>query len=719
MRIPFQRKSILLIIITVTGIIIAGIITHQNQETYLNASQLVSHTQENLYIAEQLFSKTKDLQTGLAGHIITGNPQFLLKYYPSVHAVSADLLKLKGLVKDNPLQSLRLDTLSELINKRIAFSNRVISLRKQKKIKPAIDLISTNEGAIIMDKIRKLGGDILSEENRLLAQYRQNRDEYYSKFMDSFYLLILGICFFILTVSVILYNNRKVTLNALNKEIEQQKEVGEIVKESESRLRMTLDKIGDYAWEHDFITGKTIFSGAKENLLGYKNDEAADNASLWLDSAYKDDRWMLEQNDAKYKKGLIDYHSMEYRIYHKDGSLKWVQDRGYVIEKNKDGTPIKIVGIHTDITQRKLSEQALRESEHRFKDLAQNIPGVVYQWQENYDGSFGFNYVSPKLKDYFDVEPEEMYRVTELIHPDDKEAWRKSIEESKKNESHWDFEGRLLYPDGKIKWWKGSSVISVKNEKGIVYNGIMTDITERKLAEEQLKSYSVQLQNKNKELEQFTYIASHDLQEPLRSINGFANLLEFDLEKGNYENVKQYLQYITQASERMSKLIKSLLDYSRIGSHKQLQLVNCNQLVNDAILDLDAAIRTTHATIHADTLPMMKVYPDDFRLLLQNLISNAIKFRKKDTAPVINISAKRNDNYWLFSVADNGIGIDEKFVTKIFSIFQRLHNKGEYEGTGIGLAHCKKIVELHNGEIWVESKFGEGSIFYFTISLLN
>jgi light-regulated signal transduction histidine kinase (bacteriophytochrome) len=165
----------------------------------------------------------------------------------------------------------------------------------------------------------------------------------------------------------------------------------------------------------------------------------------------------------------------------------------------------------------------------------------------------------------------------------------------------------------------------------------------------------------------------------------------------------------------MQLLVKGLLDFSRIGKEKEMSTVNCNTIVDKVIQDLDFSIANSKAIILVDALPTIKAYSVELRLLFQNLISNAIKFRSKDKAPVIEVKAEKQEEGYLFSVRDNGIGIDAPDFDKIFVIFKRLHNRNDYEGTGIGLSHCKKIIEMHGGTIWLESELGKGTVFYFVI----
>lgn len=233
-----------------------------------------------------------------------------------------------------------------------------------------------------------------------------------------------------------------------------------------------------------------------------------------------------------------------------------------------------------------------------------------------------------------------------------------------------------------------------------------------------LAEQNQKLQNQNKELEQFTYITSHDLQEPLRSLISFSELLEKEFSDKLDDNGAIYIDFITKSSKRMRALVKGLLDYSRIGNNKELVETDCNQIINDVQDDMTSIIQESKAKITIDTLPVLKCYPTEMRQLFQNLISNAIKFRKKDSIPEIKISVTENQNNWIFSVQDNGIGIDQKDIHKLFIIFKRLNNRDEYEGTGIGLAHCKKIVELHGGTIWANAELNKQSTFTFIIPKL-
>lgn len=222
------------------------------------------------------------------------------------------------------------------------------------------------------------------------------------------------------------------------------------------------------------------------------------------------------------------------------------------------------------------------------------------------------------------------------------------------------------------------------------------------------------LEVKNKELNQFAMIASHDLKEPLNSLTTIIQMLRDEYQEKLDEQANELLSFMSQANVRMISVINDILDHGRLGQGKEQTTIDCNEVIQMIRQDFSTKLADTNTTLQVGDLPEINGYKTEIRLLFQNLISNAIKFRKPDVAPVVKVSAEQN-NGWTFKVEDNGIGIAEQHKEKVFKIFKRLHSETEYEGSGIGLAHCKKIVDLHKGKIWVESVPGEGSAFYFTI----
>lgn len=312
------------------------------------------------------------------------------------------------------------------------------------------------------------------------------------------------------------------------------------------------------------------------------------------------------------------------------------------------------------------------------------------------------------------------------FHPDDKQrawdAWQHAVQ----TDGVYSLECRLRGADGVYRWWLIRGV-SLHDASGKVINwfGTCTDVQELKEKEDSLRASeaaltkkAAELERSNAELEQFAYVASHDLREPLRVITNFSGLLEKKYKRQLDEAADRYIGHIVDSAARMSALIGDLLVYARVGQAESTRTrTDLNRVLDDVRKSLASSIDESGTTFAYQTLPDVHANATLMQQLFQNLISNSIKFRREGVPPRIEIAAKRNDGEWLLSISDNGIGIERQYADRIFEIFQRLHSRSEYPGTGIGLAICRKIVERHGGRIWMQSQLGQGTTFYFTVPM--
>ena len=279
----------------------------------------------------------------------------------------------------------------------------------------------------------------------------------------------------------------------------------------------------------------------------------------------------------------------------------------------------------------------------------------------------------------------------------------------------YDLELEMVSAKGQHKWIRTMALPILDGDKVVKVRGIFQEITERKQAENRLRQTATELARSNAELEQFAYIASHDLQEPLRAVAGTVQLLQHHYGDRLDTRANEFIQHAVEGATRMQTLIDDLLTLSRVGTRSQpVQSTNCAAVLTTVLANLTLTIAESGAVITHDPLPTVMADATQLSQLFQNLIGNAIKFRRDDT-PVIHIQVEQKDNETLFAVCDNGIGIEAQYLERVFGVFQRLHTRREYPGTGIGLAICKKIIERHGGCIWVESELGQGSTFYFTL----
>ncbi len=312
--------------------------------------------------------------------------------------------------------------------------------------------------------------------------------------------------------------------------------------------------------------------------------------------------------------------------------------------------------------------------------------------------------------DIFELEanPDKLLHSSDTFMSKVVESDKKIIDEAFKQSELGDvppFEYRIIKKNGTYKWLRHE--IKCEPKKGFVL-GIVQDIT-------LLKNSLRELENKNQELAQFAYVAAHDLREPLQTIEGFSKILSSKYQSLIDEEGQTYLSFLSEASIRMKNQINGLLTYSKIGRSGQLQEVDMDKLLSDIRSDLNHEIQESKAEITFDRLPTLKGYPVELRMLFQNIFSNAIKFRRKTVPSKIIVKCQEQQIFWKFLIKDNGIGIAKKNIDKIFNMFTRLNSREEYKGTGIGLAQCKKIIELHGGTINVHSKLNEGTTFEFTI----
>lgn len=479
-------------------------------------------------------------------------------------------------------------------------------------------------------------------------------------------------------------------------------------------------------WEVNAITNKATWSPLASIIFempvgDHPGRDYAINNYLPEHSRIK----FLQQVSEQMKTGRP--YDIEIEIITAKGNTKWLRVIGEAEFKN--GECIRRFGVFQDITRNKEAETALNRANEELKAIFN--AGYVSIISTDTNGLIThFNKGAESLLQYNAAEVVGRHTPA-LIHVPDEVAARgeqlskqfgRTIQgfdvfvEKAKQGDHESREWTYVRKDGS-QFPVQLIVSAMRNRAGIItgFLGVATDITERKAYEQKLRNYSI-LEAKSKEMEQFAYVTSHDLREPLLTIKSFVQLLVEDYgEHLQGEEARFITNSIIRAAARMEAVIQGLLDYSRLSRIKQLQPVDCNQVMQDVKADLNALINNNQATVQVSELPTLNAYPLELKLLLQNLVNNAIKFRKKDVAPVVQVHATPVEGGWQFCITDNGIGIEEKHRQKIFSMFQRLHSREEYEGTGIGLAQCKKIAELHNGQIWVESEPGSYSRFCFTI----
>jgi PAS domain S-box-containing protein len=691
------------------------------------------------------------------------------------------------------------------------------------------------------------------------------------------------------------------TANVLATAIERQR-VEDALKESEQRWQLAVWGTNDGIWDWNVKTNEVFFSTRWKEMLGYEEDEISNHLDEWISRVHPDDiDWVMQAVTDHFAK-KTPFYTTEYRVRCKDGTYKWILNRAQALWDENDRVVVRMAGSHTDITERKLAEEKLRQSEERFQILARATTDAVWDWDLLTDQVWW----NENVQILFGYSPEQIITNNhwwcEHIHPDERERIVAEIHAViDSGQQFWSNEYRFCRADGSYAYiFDRGYVVHDSTGKPVRMIGAMMDISDRKRVQEELQRQNMrsrlfadvtlkirqslqiddiletsvkevqnllhadrvlifrllsdgsgtvvkeavvpgwpvilgrniidycfsenyieryrrgrvsaiedisqaeiqpchveflqqfavkanlvvpiiqqnqlwglliahqcahprhwdswetellrqladqisialgqaklleqetrqrqELSRSNEELQEFAFVASHDLQEPLRKIKTFGDRLKATCGDTLSEQGRDYLDRMQNAARRMQTLIEDLLSLSRVTTRAQpFVAVNLFQVTQEVLSDLEISIHQTQATIEVGELPIIKADPLQMRQLLQNLIGNALKFQRPEVLPVVkiysNILSNSSDPVAVGNeqcqiiVEDNGIGFDEKYLDRIFNVFQRLHGRSEYEGTGIGLAICRKIVERHQGSITASSKPGEGAKFIVSLPL--
>ena len=474
--------------------------------------------------------------------------------------------------------------------------------------------------------------------------------------------------------------------------------------------------------KRDFSVKAQVFSKDEIGVLANSFNEMTEQLSSNIQKRLQADQDLASRTSyiLENEKRIVSIMDALIKTTQLDFSEKLIiSDKGDELDAIAVGLNTMSEELEFHLKQLKQSEEKLNDAQRLAKignwemDMATN----KVQWSNEMFNLYGYG------NERFELSFE---KALERMMPEDIESTKVRLKKNSdealklfKEKNTLEFESQpytftIVLPDNSRKVVQGiGKIILNTNGQIIRMVGTVQDINEQYKAEKQLTQYNIELERKNKEIEQFAYAASHDLQEPLRSISNFSKLLAEKLEANPDKEINEYMSLVLGGVNRMSNLIFDLLEYSRLGKVMSKPATDCDLLMHKILADLAAIIEESGAEIHIAKLPVINCY--ELNSVFRNLIINAIKFKKKDIPPVVNISATDTGKEFLFKINDNGIGIEKEYFDRIFIIFQRLHLRTEYPGTGIGLSLCKKIIEMHGGKIWVESEFGKGSTFYFTI----
>ena len=468
----------------------------------------------------------------------------------------------------------------------------------------------------------------------------------------------------------------------------------------------------ELANQDDVNANPLAWSDEVYRIFGYAPGEVTPSNDLFFERVHPDDRELIQESIAQAIAARQSYR-IEHRICRPDGEERVVQEHAEIFF-DESGKPTRIVGAVQDITERKRAEQALRESEERFRSLADSMPQLV--WTALPDGTV--DYYNQRYKEYHEIKhiDDKAWEWAPVLHPVDLEptvnAWQQAVATGES----YQIEHQVRMADDSYRWHLSRGVpILDKGGQVLRWFGTATDIHDLKMAEAELKEYAKRLERSNKELEQFALMASHDLQEPLRKIEMFGDLL---LQRAACldDHERNYVDRMRNAAGRMRAMVTGLLQLSRVATQgKPFVPVDLSQLASEVLSDLESQVRRTHGKVDIGNLPVIEGDPIQLRQLLGNLIGNALKYYRPAIPPEVKLYAKQSAEKVEIFVADNGIGFEQKDAERIFQPFQRLVGHSQYEGSGIGLAICHRIVERHAGSISALSRPANGATFIVTL----
>jgi len=708
----FTRNSVSVSVAAVTLFtVIMAVMFYRQAETIYIARHWLIHTHQTTEHIQAYFNQIEDSVVGARGYLLTGKEEYLIPYNSGIKAAANEQKTLKELLADNPRQQTRaqeLDNNFSELKKGLA-----AAIETRRTTNTHVDLYpSLAHDKQLLDGIRKLINAMAAEEAQLLSMRSQSEEAsirsntlFAFLSINLFYIGMLIAIRFITRLQTEVYR-RSQEVAAVNRKL--QTLYTQAKQQGAARLSAVVDNVVDGIITinaHGIIES---FNTACTRIFGYAAGEViGQNIKMLMPEPYHSE------------------HDGYLGNYHKTGQAKVIGIGREVTAQRKDGSvfPMDLSvsafqldgvkyfsGIIRDITGRKQAEEAQRllAAIVEFSAdaiISRDIEGKITSWNAAAERLFGYSAA------------EAVGQESRIVPPERLDEELSILAELRAGKGIEHFETQRVDKNNRlIDVSLTMSPIRDGAGKIIGTSKVVRDITERKQAEKDRDKLIDRLNRSNEELGRFAYVASHDLKEPLRMVTNFTGLLLQRYGDKLDDRAREFMKFAKEGGDRMHLLVDDLLEYARAGTQdERLEDVDCNRVMEVVKTNLTMQIAESRAQIVHGALPSVRANTIRMAMLLQNLISNAIKYQEKDIVPKIVIRAEEEGEFWKFSIKDNGIGMKEEYLTKIFEPFKRLHTKEHYRGTGIGLAITQCIVVNWGGKIWANSKPGKGTTFYFTI----